>query len=119
MLDSFHWQYLAAELTRIDLLLRREVRRWVLAGQDPNDDYRGMYIARTEAETLLDRPFGVSWGQWIALPEEELALLERLSAQVEEQIQAIEQAFTAQGARPRLLQLANEFGLDRTALNIL
>ena len=119
MLDSFHWQYLAAELTRIDLLLRREVRRWVLAGQDPNDDYRGMYIARTEAETLLDRPFGVSWGQWIALPEEELALLERLSAQVEEQIQAIEQAFTAQGARPRLLQLANDFGLDRTALNIL
>ncbi|MCB0129148.1 MAG: SH3 domain-containing protein, partial [Caldilineaceae bacterium] len=112
-------RYLEAEFARLDLLLRREVRKWVLAGQDPNDDYRGMYITQAEAETLLDRPFGVSWGQWIALPAEEVDSLDRLSAQVEAQIRETEQVLAKRGIRPRLLQLAANFGLDRTALDIL
>src|SRR4051812_14811684 len=56
--DDGNLRYLQAELARIDVLLRREVRRWVLAGQDPNDDYRGLYVTQLEAQQLLDRPFG-------------------------------------------------------------
>ena len=63
--------YLQAEFSRIDVLIRREVRRWVLAGQDPNDDYRGLYVSQVEVEQLLERPFGVSWGQLIDLPPDE------------------------------------------------
>jgi ATP-dependent 26S proteasome regulatory subunit len=110
---------LEAELACIDLLLRREVRRWVLAGQDPNDDYRGMYVTRPEAESLLDRPFGVSWGQWIVLPPAEEEALQTACCEARQQADAIAQQLTAQGKRPRLLQLADDFGLDRTELDIL
>ncbi|MEZ4683775.1 MAG: hypothetical protein R2932_57155 [Caldilineaceae bacterium] len=117
--NLLHLRYLEAEFARIDIFLRREVRKWVLAGQDPNDDYRGMYVSQAEAETLLERPFGVSWGQWIEFPADEVELLERLSSQVDKQIREIEQACAKQGTRPRLLQLATDFGLDRMTLDIL
>ncbi len=119
MLDSFHWQYLAAELTRIDLLLRREVRRWVLAGQDPNDDYRGLYVTQDEAQQLLDRPFGVSWGQLITLPPAEEQAFAAALAEAIKEIERLDAQLTAQGQRPRLLQLATAFALDRTALDLL
>lgn len=111
--------YLEAELARVDLLIRREVRRWVLAGQDPNDDYRGMYIAQTEAVALLERPFGVSWGQWVELPPDEADAIEAAFDQATQQLAAMAQHFDAQGLAPRLLELARSFELDRTALDIL
>jgi len=112
-------RYLEAEFARLDVLLRREVRKWVLAGQDPNDDYRGMYIAQAEAEALLDRPFGVSWGQWVALPTEEAELQRSLAESAVEEVEAWEQALQENGVRPRVLQLAEAFHLDRRALDIL
>ncbi|MCB0107675.1 MAG: hypothetical protein KDE53_17260, partial [Caldilineaceae bacterium] len=45
--------------------------------------------------------------------------MDRLSAQVEAQIRETEQVLAKRGIRPRLLQLAANFGLDRTALDIL
>lgn len=117
--QDVQWQYLQAELAYIDLLIRREVRRWVLAGQDPNDDYRGLYVTQSEAEQLLERPFGISWGQWIALPaEEENAFAQKL-ALARQQAAASAEQLTSQGQLPRLLQLATAFDLDRTALDIL
>ncbi len=112
-------RYLEAEFARIDILLRREVRRWVLAGQDPNDDYRGMYVTQGEAETLLERPFGVSWGQWVVLPPEEEEALDIADTEVAQQAEAIAEELATEGKRPRLLQLAMDFDLDRTALDIL
>lgn len=117
ILDDF--RYLQAELARIDLLLRREVRRWVLAGQDLNDDYRGLYIAQTEAEQLLERPFGYSWGQLIELPpEEEVAFAEALSRATSD-IAALAAHLADAGVTPRLRRLALDFDLDRMALDIL
>ena len=116
---SLQWRHLQAEFARVDVLIRREVRRWVVAGQDPNDDYRGMYIAQAEAEALLERPFGASWGQWIELPEDEEATFEQRRIQAEEQSAAVAQALSKAGEKPRLQQLADHFGLDRTALDIL
>jgi len=112
-------RYLEAEFARIDLLLRREVRRWVLAGQDPNDDYRGLYVTQSEAEQLLERPFGVSWGQWIDLPlEEETAFAQALTL-ARQQAEALAEQMIAQGQPSCLQQLAAAFDLDRTALDIL
>ena len=54
--------HLEAELARIDVLIRREVRRWQLAGQDPGDAFRGLYVSDAEADMLVARPFGASWG---------------------------------------------------------
>lgn len=116
---SVDLHYLEAELARVDLLIRREVRRWVVAGQDPNDDYRGMYIAQAEAVALLERPFGVSWGQWVELPPDEADAIEAAFDQATQQLAAMAQHFDAQGLAPRLLELARAFELDRTALDIL
>lgn len=117
--DFMQWQYLQAELTYVDLVVRREVRRWVLAGQDPNDDYRGLYVTQSEAEQLLDRPFGVSWGQTISLPPDEEATFAQAITQVRQQAAALAEALINQGQPPRLRQLAVAFDLDRTALDLL
>ena len=116
---DIQWQYLQAELAYVDLLIRREVRRWVLAGQDPNDDYRGLYITQSEAEQLLARPFGISWGQWIALPAEEENAFAQTLTLARQQAVALAEQLTRQGYPPRLQQVAATFDLDRTALDIL
>src|ERR1051325_2788865 len=65
--------HLQAELARIDVLIQRAVRRWQLAGQDPNDTFRGLRISDQEAVGLLERPFGASWGATADLGAEEAA----------------------------------------------
>ena len=69
--DDLSLQHLRAELERIDVLIRRQVRRWQLAGQDPSDDFRGLYLSDDQAEGLLARSFGASWGQMVVLAPEE------------------------------------------------
>ena len=64
-------RHLEAELARIDVLIRREVRRWQLAGQDPGDAFRGLYVSDAEADMLVVRPFGSSWGQTVTLQPDE------------------------------------------------
>ncbi len=111
--------HLHAEFARVDVLIRREVRRWVVAGQDPNDDYRGMYIAQVEAEALLERPFGTSWGQWITLPTEEEAAFESAHQAAMTRVAALEVALQERGHTPRLQSLTENFALDQTELDIL
>jgi hypothetical protein len=55
-------RYLKAELSRLDLRLEREVRRWQLAGQDPADSFRGLYVSDPQADALLQRPLCSNWG---------------------------------------------------------
>ena len=64
-------EHLQAELARIDVLIQREVWRWQLAGQDPTDAFRGLHISDVEAEMMLRRPFGASWGQTVVLEPKE------------------------------------------------
>jgi hypothetical protein len=45
-------RHLQAELARLDILLQREVRRWQIAGQDPADPFRGLYVSDTEVQRL-------------------------------------------------------------------
>jgi hypothetical protein len=51
------------------------VRRWQLAGQDPEDKFRGLYVADAEVAMLLDCLFSTSWRQTVALPAEETKTL--------------------------------------------
>ncbi len=105
-------QHLQIELARVDILIRYEVRRWQLAGQDPEDKFRGLYVADAEAATLLDRPFGTSWGQTVALPAEETQPLAQAQEQLIQQAEALREEVREQGHLLRLDYLAAVFGLN-------
>ena len=50
-----NWDYLSAELSRLNLLIRREVSGWrEPAAQEPQDIFRGVYISEGEIDRLLD-----------------------------------------------------------------
>jgi len=111
--------HLQAELARIDVLLRREIRRWQLAGQDENDAFRGLYVSDDEANALLDRPFATSWGDTVTLdPDEEQTFSEAL-LQAAQQAQKLAEMAKQQSQPLRLGHLAHVFGLDRFDLDTL
>ncbi|HFD38475.1 MAG TPA: ATP-binding protein [Anaerolineae bacterium] len=113
MSQSTVWdlRHLRAELARLDLLIHREVRRWQLADQDPNDSFRGLHISDAEAERLLQRPLGTSWGQTVSLPPEEEAAFAQAYAQAADRAQAVRDAARKQGHTLRLDRLAAAFDL--------
>ncbi len=112
-------QHLQAEIKRIDILIRREVRRWQLAGQDPSDDFRGLYLSDDQAEGLLARPFGTSWGQMAVLAPEEAQTFAAAQAEATQQAETLAEAARQQGQLTRLEHLAVTFGLDRFELDVL
>jgi hypothetical protein len=105
-------QYLQAELSRIDVLIRREVRRWQLAGQDPADAFRGLSISAQAAGELASQPFGASWGQGVNLSPEEESGFQLEYKHAENQALAIYQKAQAQGLELRLRRMADIFNLD-------
>jgi ATP-dependent 26S proteasome regulatory subunit len=110
-------QHLQAELTRIDLLIQREIMRWQAAGQNPADAFRGLHVGDGEAMQLLKRPFGTSWGQMVTLqPEEEKAFANALT-EIKHQAQAFSESARRQGQTLRLEYLASTFNLDRFDLD--
>jgi hypothetical protein len=110
-------RHLQAELARIDLLIRRAVRRWRLAGQDPADTFRGLYVSEAEVDGLLTRPSGSNWGQTIALGPEEAQTFAEAEVQAIRQAQALAEMARRQGQTLRLIHLATAFGLDRFDLD--
>jgi ATP-dependent 26S proteasome regulatory subunit len=106
-------RHLQAELVRIDVRIRREVRRWQLAGQDPADSFRGLHLSDAEAGLLSERPFGASWGQMAALPPDDTEAFAQLEAQAAHQAQQLAEAAWQEGQVLRLERLATTFGLDR------
>jgi ATP-dependent 26S proteasome regulatory subunit len=106
-------RHLQAELGRIDSRIRRQVRRWQMAGQDPADPFRGLHLSDTEAGLLTERPFGASWGQMAALPPEEAEAFAQAEAQATRQAQQLTEAARQAGHALRMEHLAAAFGLDR------
>jgi AAA+ superfamily predicted ATPase len=106
-------RHLQAELARIDLLIHREVRRWQLADQDPGDSFRGLHVGDAEATMLLQRPFGTSWGQTVALKPNETRMYANALAKAEEQARSLVEEAHRQDQVLRLEHLATTFGLDR------
>jgi ATP-dependent 26S proteasome regulatory subunit len=113
------FQHLQAELARIDILIRREVWRWQLAGQDPDDAFRGLHVSAGEVTQLLARPFATSWGQTVALAPEEARAFAQAEAQASQQARTLAEAARAAGQAPRLETLAATFGLDCLDLDTL
>jgi ATP-dependent 26S proteasome regulatory subunit len=110
-------QHLQAELKRVDVLIRREVRRWQLAGQDPSDDFRGLYLSDAQAEKLLDRPFGTSWGQTVVLEPQEERSFATAYAEATRRAEALAEMARQRGQPTRLERLATIFSLDRFELD--
>ncbi|MBC7236691.1 MAG: ATP-binding protein [Chloroflexi bacterium] len=105
-------EHLKAELARIDALLRRQVRGWQLAGQDPADSFRGLYVSDAQADALLSRPLGAHWGHACALPPQEANALALAEKQARQQAQAIAEAARCQGKTVPLKHLAAVFHLE-------
>lgn len=112
-------EHLLAEINRIDILVRHEVLRWQAAGQDPDDDFRGLRISDDDAAALAARPFGTSWGQTTQLPDDEEKAFRAALAEATSSIEALEEAARKSGRPPRLMHLAQAFGLDRFELDVL
>jgi hypothetical protein len=112
-------KHLEAELVRIDVLIHREIRRWQLAGQDPTDAFRGQYVSDAEANALVKRPFGTSWGQTATLKSEDKRAYATALERAESLVQSVVETAQQQRQTLRLVHLANTFGLDRFDLDTL
>ncbi len=111
--------HLQIELQRIDLRLQRAVELWKLAGQDPEDTFRGLYVPDEEASALLHRPLATSWGHTAALtPEAEEALHQRADWIDRERAQVLKDAEQGEITLP-LVHLAQTFALSRLELDAL
>lgn len=114
MIDAVNLEmtYLQAVLSWLDTRLEREVRRWQLAGQDPADRFRGLYISDTEALALTRRGVGTHWGTGVTLPPDENHKLKKAHAEALKTIQAIEDQSKKEGITLRLKTLRETFRLS-------
>jgi hypothetical protein len=110
-------RHLEAELARIDTRIRRAIHCWQLAGQDPGDAFRGLYVSDAEAETLLERPIGTNWEHTVAPKSREARAFAKAEAQASRQAQSLAETAHRQGQVVRLAHMATAFGLDRFDLD--
>ncbi len=112
-------RHLEAELMRVDVLLHREVWRWQQAGQDRNDVFRGQYLSDEEANSLVQRPFAMSWGQTKPLRSGEKQAYTSALERISQHAQALVETARQRSVTLRLAHLADSFGLDRFDLDTL
>lgn len=105
-------EHLQVELGRIDLLVRQEVRRWQLAGQDPNDNFRGLYMTDEQVNATLNRPFGTNWGHTIELSAEDNESIERGMRQLKRYTRDIRERARRMKQPLRLDHLTQAFNLN-------
>jgi hypothetical protein len=98
-------------MARVDLRIQHQVRRWQLAGQDAQNQFRGLYVSDQDAQELLKHPFGTNWGRFVALPADEEHSYTQEAARLEEQCRAIEAEATQHSEKLRLHHLRDAFGL--------
>ena len=106
-------RHLQLELSRIDVLLRRELLRWQRAGQSPADDFRGLYLSDEQAASLMERPLGASWGQTVALSPEEKRDFAAAFVKATREAERMARRMRQQNTPPRLDVLTAVCGLDR------
>ncbi len=113
------FEYLQAELTRIELLIHREIACRQRNGQDPGDAFRGLYLVEDEIRQLLTRPFAGNGGQTVALAPEDAQAFSQAETQARQQAHTLSKAARQRGRIPRLEALAAAFHLDRFELDAL
>ena len=110
-------EYLQARLALIDLLVQREVHRWQEAGQNPDDNFRGLTISDQEAATLSEQSFGTSWGQSVASLNDENEVSSEAFQRCENDAREIGEKAHALNLPLRLDDLEQVFKLDRFDLD--
>ena len=104
--------YLQAALSWLDARLEQDIQRWQLAGQDPNDRFRGLHTSDTQALNLVQRGVGTQWGSGISLPAEEEEKLEKMQADAQKEMLALEKKASENGFTPRLKAIESIFNLS-------
>lgn len=105
-------QHLHLELLRVDVLIRKAVRSWQLAGQNPSDKFRGLYISEKDVIDILQRPIASSWGAKVSLPPDENKTFSDADKQIRTQIQLVVEEAREQQQTLRLLDLKSKFQLS-------
>ncbi len=109
---SLNAHYLHVQLIRIDLMVRKSVRRWEIAGQDFSEKFRGLFLSEKNIHDLLNRPIGGNWGVGVTLSAQEDEQFRRLQIQVEEEISSIQAEAKQSGIDLRLDQIMRLFDLS-------
>jgi hypothetical protein len=110
---------LQLELSCIDILIRRQVKLWQLAGQDPGDDFRGLVVSDQEARLISEVPLANSWGDNVALPPNEELAFKRSIQEYRSLSEHIQQEARQQNRILSLPHLAFSFGLDKFEVDTL
>ena len=105
-------RHLQVEMARIDLLVRRDVLRWQLAGQVPDDKFRGLHLTDAQVNALLERPLATSWGQLVKLAPDEAQIFVDAMAKVKGYADQITQRAHDESHVLRLDFLKSTFGLN-------
>ena len=117
-IDDLSFLHLQAELARLDILIQRQVIRWQLSGQDPNDAFRGLYVSDHEANALLERSFGANWGGTVQMPEDQEMEIQKALQSAQERSHTIAGEAAKQGKQVRLVELVEFFGLTEFDLDV-
>lgn len=109
--------YLQNELQRIDFLIQKATLLWQMAGQNPEDRFRGLYVSAQEAISLSGRRVGQNWGSGLQLSRsDEKTLSDAQNKAIEKSKMIMEQAHQQQ-VRLRLHDLVTGFGLSSFEYN--
>ena len=104
--------YLQAVLSWLDARLEQDVRRWQMAGQDPVDRFRGLYVSDAKALDLVRRGAGTQWGTGMELPADEAKQLEGMEADALKAMRTLEKEAEASGVNLRLKAVQAIFNLN-------
>jgi hypothetical protein len=105
-------KYLQVEISRVNLIVRRLVCCWQLAGQNMADQFRGLYLSADDAAHLAQRPLGANWGTGVALAPEDEAAFTAQEKELVRQKQALERQAASLGVALRLDYLRTAFSLS-------
>ena len=99
-------------------MIQREIQYWQSAGQDGEDNYRGLYISDREANQLINRPLANSWGQTVSLPDDVKDHFSDEISTIEAEINSFRSSNQADFNSLRLNKLVSLFNLDQFDLDI-
>jgi len=117
--DNLCIRHLQVELARIDIHIKREIYRWQLAGQEPSDNFRGLYVSDQQAIDMMDRPICTNWGYSGIFKSENIQSFEESLTQANLNAKAIANTLYSQGHKPQLHHLRDIFGLSDFDVDVL